>query len=225
MVSSPNIPMRTLLKWFTGLLIVKVTVSVVLLYPGYIPPDFETDFLLGRRDYFWGSYAWAFYAHLVSGPPTLLVGLVLLSDTFRRRWPNWHRRLGRFQVANVLCLLVPSGLWMACHAMTGPIAGAGFVSLSLATGVAAMIGWRCAVRKRFRSHRRWMLRLYVLLCSAVVIRIIGGLATVLESDALWVYQVTAWASWLGPLVVLELVLARRLSVRRAVPEVVVRNHP
>jgi hypothetical protein len=52
-----------------------------------------------------------------------------------------------------------------------------------------------------------MWRTFLLLCSAVVIRMIGGLATVAQFDAQWLYPLSTWASWLAPLLVFE---SRRL---------------
>jgi hypothetical protein len=49
-----------------------------------------------------------------------------------------------------------------------------------------------------------MWRTYLLLCSAVVIRLFGGLATVFAFDPPWVYPTSVWASWLVPLAVFEL---------------------
>lgn len=186
-----------------ALLIFKVTVSVVVGYRDYFPPDFNSDFLLGRSAYFWGFYSWAFYGHLVAGPATLLLGTVLISERFRRWAPRWHRRLGRAQVAAILLLLVPSGLWMARYAATGAIAGAGLATLAITTAVCTALGWRAAVRREFNVHRRWMFRTYLLLCSAVVIRLIGGLADVCQFDALWLYPLSTWVSWLAPLLIYE----------------------
>jgi len=189
------------------LLVLKVTLSVVIGYRDYLPPNFNSDFLLGRESYFFGPYSWAFYAHLVSGPASLVVGTSLMSDRFRQWAPKWHRRLGKLQVGNVLLLVVPSGLWMAWYAATGAVAGAGLGSLAVATAICATAGWRAAVARRFQEHRRWMWRTYILLCSAVVIRLIGGTSIVLQVDALWLYPISCWASWLAPLLVFEL-LAR-----------------
>lgn len=185
------------------LLVGKVTLSVVIGYCDYLPPNFDSDFLRGREAYFWGAYGWAFYAHLVAGPVSLLCGTILLSERFRNIAPKWHRYLGRLQVACVLLLLVPSGLWMAWYAATGFAAGAGLAALAIATAICIVRGWKTAVARRFADHRRWMWRTYLLLCSAVVIRIIGGLATVAELDALWLYPLAAWGSWLAPLLVYE----------------------
>jgi hypothetical protein len=200
-----SIALRRLLTLLAALLICKVTASVVIEYRRYFPPDFESDFLRGREAYFWGAYQWAFFAHLISGPASLLLGMILLSDRFRRSVPTWHRRLGRVQVACVLLLVTPSGLWMAPYAATGAAAAVGLSSLAIATAGCVILGWRAAAARRFADHRRWMSRTFILLCSAVVLRVIGGLATVAQFDAPWLYPLSIWASWLVPLAILEFV--------------------
>lgn len=195
--------LRELLALGAVILILKVTVGVLVEYRHYFPPRFDSDFLRGREPYFWGAYRWAFYAHLISGPAALILGTILVSERFRNAVPAWHRRLGRIQVACVLLLVTPSGLCMARYAATGIFAAAGLGALAIATGSCVALGWRAAVGRRFADHRRWMWRTYLLLCSAVVIRLIGGLATVAHFDAVWVYPASTWASWLVPLAVFE----------------------
>lgn len=207
--------LQRILKLLVALLILKVTFGVMLGYRDYIPPNFDNDFLSGRQSYFSGAYQWAFYAHIVSGPVSLVLGLILVSESFRRRFPKWHRLLGKVQAGIVLILLAPSGLWMACYAQTGSVAGVGFALLAIATGTCVLFGWRTAVKKRFAEHRRWMLRCFLLLCSAVVVRIIGGLATVAAVGDLWIYPLTAWASWLVLLTAFEFTDAVRRRFRRA----------
>jgi uncharacterized membrane protein len=185
------------------LLVCKVILGVVIGYRDYWPPDFNSDFLLGREAYFFGAYRWAFYAHLVSGPASLVVGTILVSDRFRRSAPQWHRAMGKFQIVCVLLILAPSGLWMAWYAVSGAVAGMGLALLAIATATCAALGWRAAVSQRFDEHRRWMSRTYLLLCSAVVIRLIGGWATMFQIDANSVYPLSAWASWLVPLLIYE----------------------
>jgi hypothetical protein len=195
---------RRILSVVAALLILKVTGSVLLNYRDYIPPNFDSGFLRGREAYFAGSYHWVFYAHIVSGPLALILGLVLLSEYVRQWFPRWHRVLGRLQVLGVLLFVAPSGLWMAFHAEAGPIAACGFATLAIATAICTAMGWRSAVKRRFAEHRRWMWRSFLLLSSAVVLRMLGGLATVTGVGALWIDQVTPWASWLVPIVVFDL---------------------
>jgi hypothetical protein len=184
-------------------LICKTVASVVWGYRQYLPPDFQSDFLQGRESYFGGAYGWAFYAHLAAGPASLILGTILLSGRFRQRAAAWHRRLGRVQGLCVLLVLVPSGLWMSWYATTGALAALGLGSLAIATAACVLLGWKAAVQQRLVDHKRWMWRTYLLLCSAVVIRVIGGLATVTGFEAPWLYPLSTWVSWLVPLLVFE----------------------
>lgn len=190
------------------LLILKIVVITWISYRDYMPPNFQSDFLAGREGYFFGTYQWAFFPHIVSGPVSLLLGMLLLSDRFRTKSPLWHRRLGKVQVANVLLIVAPSGLWMAWYAAMGPIAAVGFAGLAFATGATVALGWRTAVKRRIEAHRRWMNRCFVLLCSAVVVRVNGGLGLAAGIDAHWFYVQIAWTSWLVPLALLELFQSR-----------------
>jgi hypothetical protein len=198
-----SLSLARVLAMLAVLLVCKVTVSIVIGYRHYLPPSFESEFLLGRESYFWGPYAGAFYVHLVSGPITLVLGTLLVSGPFRRAAPVWHQRLGRLQGLCVLLFLTPSGLWMAWYAATGTLAAAGLGSLAIATAACVVLGWKADIERRFDDHRIWMGRTYMLLISAVVIRMIGGLATVAGLDALWLYPLSTWASWLVPLAVYE----------------------
>jgi hypothetical protein len=201
--------LSTTLRVLTAVVILKVTAAVVAGYRNYLPPNFQSDFLRGREAHFVGPYQWAFNAHIAAGPCALVLGLILLSNRFRLRFPAWHRVLGRIQVANVLLLVVPSGFWMANYAAAGPIAAAGFAGLALATGATITLGWRTAVQRKFLVHRRWMVRNYVLLCSAVVLRVVVGAATVLGVDVVWFDPLVSWACWLVPLALYELLRGRQ----------------
>jgi hypothetical protein len=214
----------TLLHWLrilAALLILKVTITIILGYRDYFPPDFASDFLRGRQSYFAGAYQWAFYTHIVAGPITLLLGLFLVSEQFRRHAPRLHRAIGKAQITIVLFLLCPSGIWMAYYAATGAYAAAAFGALAIATGTCALFGWHNAVNLRFSVHRRWMWRCFLLLCSAVLLRLIGGLLTVTDIDVPWSYGAAAWLSWLMPLTAFELWEAgkRKLGRSGAVAEV------
>jgi uncharacterized membrane protein len=193
-----------ILTGLAAVLILKVTASVVSNYHNYFPPNFFSDFLRGRESYFFGAYQWAFYTHIISGPVALVLGLILIGERFRTRFPKWHRYLGRVQVGVVLLLVTPSGLSMAYHAAAGPIAAVGLATLAIATAICISLGLRSAMTRRFAAHRRWMCRCYLLLCSAVVLRLIGGLATVTGVTATWVDPVAVWSSWLLPLAAFEL---------------------
>jgi hypothetical protein len=198
----PTLPER-ILALLAGVLILKVTTNVVSNYHNYFPPDFASDFLRGRERHFLGVYQWAFYTHILSGPVALILGLILIGERSRARFPRWHRYLGRLQVACVLLLVTPSGLGMAYHAAAGPIAAVGLAALAIVTAICVSLGARAAVTRRFFDHRRWMWRCYLLLCSAVVLRVLGGLATVTGVTAPWVDPLAIWMSGVVPVTAFE----------------------
>jgi hypothetical protein len=78
--------------------------------------------------------------------------------------------------------------------------------LSAATAGSAIIGVVYARRRRFDLHRRWMVRSYVLICSAVALRLISGAAGLVGvSNPEDAYIIAAWSSWLLPLAAYEIV--------------------
>ena len=95
------------LRWLAVVLILRVLVTILANYPDYFPPDFDSLFLQGREATFTGVYRPAFYLHIFSAPVVLVNGLVLLSETVRRRYGGLHRVLGRVQVVVLLLLVLP----------------------------------------------------------------------------------------------------------------------
>lgn len=198
-----------LLKWVVVLLIVKVTVNVLSNYPDYFPASFAAEFLQERESYFHGTYQIAFYAHIVASPIALLSCLLLLNNRLRQRYRTFHRYLGRFNVFNIGLLVAPSGLWMSLYAYTGSIAGAGFAVQSILLAFFVYCGWFNACKQQFEQHRAWMLRCFILLNAAIVLRLLSGAATLLTLDPESSYRFAAWASWLVPLGLFEALRGRK----------------
>ena len=205
--------LTTVLRWLAVVLILRVLVTILANYPDYFPPNFDSLFLQGREATFSGAYRPAFYVHIFSGPVVLLGGLILLSERVRRRHGGLHRGLGRVQVVVLLLFVLPSSVMMSRHAFGGWPAGLSFLLLSAATAGCAIAGVVYACRRRYDQHRRWMLRCYVLICSAVALRLISGAAGLVGVPSPeQAYIVAAWSSWLVPLAAFE--IAERLSTHR-----------
>ena len=66
--------------WATFALSGKILASILTEYVNYFPPDFNAEFLLGRGSYFFGSYALAFYAHIIISPVALILGCLLYTS-------------------------------------------------------------------------------------------------------------------------------------------------
>jgi uncharacterized membrane protein len=198
--------LTTALRWLAALLILRVLVAILANYPDYFPPNFDSLFLQGREATFAGPYPPAFYVHIFSGPVVLFNGLLLMSTYIRRHYGGLHRFLGYVQVVVLLVFVLPSSVVMSWHAFGGWPAGLSFLLLSAATAGCAIIGVAHARRRRYAMHRRWMLRCYVLICSAVSLRLISGAAGLVGVPSPeGAYIIAAWSSWLIPLATYELV--------------------
>ena len=201
-----------MLRYGIGLLLIlfalREMIGILSQYRWYFPPDFQASgFLQGRESFFHGSYRIAFYIHIVCGPLAILIATFLVWSGHRNYQVRLHRVLGKVQFVLVL-LLAPSGLVMATRTYTGTLAGIGFGLLAVLT--LASMGMLLAHVKRgeVARHRVWATRLFIMLLSPILLRMISGAAVVtgMESDGL--YQFSAWGSWLVPLIAYELWVGR-----------------
>jgi hypothetical protein len=195
--------LKTLAFVATTILFAKVLLSIVLEYRWYFPANFESAFLTGRRESFVGLYRAAFYAHILGGPVAILLGAFLVWSGARARFPAFHRWAGRVQIPLILVVLVPSGLVMATQALAGPIAGFGFASLSVATGVCAVAAVYFACNRLFTQHQLWATRCWLLLLSPLIFRLASGALIVTAMESANAYCANAWLSWLLPLAIYE----------------------
>jgi uncharacterized membrane protein len=218
--------LTTVLRWLAVVLILRVLVTIVANYPDYFPPDFDSLFLQGREATFAGTYRVAFYVHIFTAPVVLFNGLILLNEYVRRRHRGLHRVLGRVQVVVLLLLVLPSSVVMSQHAFGGWPAGLSFLLLSVATAGCVLVGVVHARRRRYNLHRVWMIRSYVLICSAVALRLISGAAGLVGVPSPeGAYIVAAWSSWLFPLAAHELVQRLPENRRPDTPSLLRAEHP
>jgi uncharacterized membrane protein len=198
--------LTTVLRWLAAVLILRVLITILANYPDYFPPNFDSLFLEGREATFTGPYRPAFYIHIFSGPVVLCNGLILMSEHVRLHYGSLHRYLGRIQVVVLLVFVLPTSVVMSRHAFGGWPAGLSFLLLSATTAGCAIVGVASARRHHYARHRRWMTRCYVLICSAVLLRLISGAAGLVGvPSAEGAYTCAAWVSWLFPLAAYEIV--------------------
>lgn len=206
-------------KVLMAVVLLRVFCLILLEYPNYFPANFESMFLAGRDGYFYGHYSIAFYAHIVTGPISLLLAALLMSSG--RGWisSRWlmarHAMMGKSLAAIVVLAMLPSGVVMATRAFTGPIAGLGFASQALLTGVTVVLAANYARRRNYERHQRWATRCFLLLLAPLLLRLGTGFFYVTGIESAATYQLLAWISWIVPLVCYESVWrirARRVEI-------------
>ena len=172
-----------------------------------------------------GHFALTF-AHMVGGTGMLFLGgLNLYLATRNDRFPL-HRRVGQAYLlfgtfGATMAMIITSST--AHKTPGGPILTSSTISLlTLASAwlCFAALGWRAARNRRFTSHAHWMVRSYVLVWSFVFCRIASRISNI---DDIGGGEAFIWLSWIGPLLVCEMVLqwgeGSRKSPRRLRQEV------
>ena len=160
-----------------------------------------------------GHFALTF-AHMVCGTGMLFLGGLNLYLAARNNNYPLHRMVGKAYLVfgtfgAVVAMVVTAS---PAHKTPGsPILTAISVSLlTLATAwlCFAALGLRAARNRRFQSHSQWMVRSYVLVWSFVFCRIASRFVPMGEDAFIWL-------SWVGPLLVCEMVLQWPEGARKA----------
>ena len=195
--------LRAAVSLLALLLVARVLMSILLTYQDYFPADFNSAFLAGRQDHFRGIYKVAFYLHILIGPLTLVLAYALQFSGSLMRRLNLHRPLGKTQLTLIVLILSPTGLVMSTEANTGAIAGWGFGALSLLLSWVAIQAVLEIRRGNVAAHRIWANRCFLMLNSPLILRLNSGTCYLLGTESDLTYQLSAWLSWLAPLVLYE----------------------
>ncbi|MFJ5880680.1 DUF2306 domain-containing protein [Kitasatospora cineracea] len=148
--------------------------------------------------------------HIGGGVTALVAGLPQFLPGLRARRPAAHRRTGRLYVLAAAATGL-GGLLIAPHGLYPPVAPLGFTVLALLTLTTTALGLHHARHGRVPAHRRWMLRSYALMFTAVTFRLWLFLLAPTPLSPAAVYASGAWVSWLVNLAVAERLLRGRRS--------------
>lgn len=104
--------------------------------------------------------------HLVSSIPFCILGAFQFLPSFRKRYPKWHGRAGRWLVAAGISSAV-SGLWMThYYSFPDDLQGDLLYMVRLLVGLAMvsfiLLGIYAVLKKRFAQHGASMIRAYAL---------------------------------------------------------------
>jgi Predicted membrane protein (DUF2306) len=157
--------------------------------------------------------------HLVSAAIIMLAGAVQLVPQVRSRFPVFHRWNGRTYMLATVAL---SGAGVYMHWVRGSV---GDVSQHIGGTVNALLIWfsagmalRYALARDFRTHRRWALRLFIVVSASWFLRIMFFLSFLVFQRPVGFDPTTfagpfltflSFAQYLVPLAVLELYFRAR----------------
>lgn len=210
---------RRYLKW--GVLALAVALGLMILAPfgHYFAADLEYGFLRDKNDFFFNSgYYLAFYAHIVAAPLAFFIGTLQVSRTIRVRRPLLHRFAGRAYCGCVLVAAAPGGLVMGWRAYGGLPSALCFTLLAALTWMTTLVGWHYGRRGDARRHSKWMIRSYLLISSAICLRVLHPLLAAMGLGHELTYQIAVWSSWLLPLGMFEIGTRLRRNCRHPYPQ-------
>lgn len=207
--------------------VVFVLIMLQIALPYLIPPfPTDIDFLANKEDYLTQDafYMSAFYTHISSSCLVLALGLPLFSPYFLQKFPQWHRRFGRYYSYLLLFLAAPSGLIMAFSGSGGLWAQIAFVCQALLWWALTAQAFRLALAKKFRAHAAFMIRSYAFSLSAISLRLFSYLISYLRYEYdipcpserfpylcyPQIYGFEAWASWIFNALIAEILIAQGL---------------
>ena len=163
-----------------------------------------------------------FYVHITTSLLVLVAGLLQFLPGLARRGPGLHRQLGKFYIIGILALAAPSGLILARFANGGLAAQVGFSLQCLVWWLCTWRAYQAARQRQWSLHVAWMLRSYAVTLAALARR--GEsyvMYYVFETKPIETYLTVTWLSWVGNLVLVEIMLEvglGRYFLREFMPE-------
>jgi hypothetical protein len=204
----PSIPVsKRLPSGIFTMLVVVATLLVLRFVAHYLPHYFVITPESFGPD-FWPRRG-GLLVHLTASAVAILTGPAQLWLGERRIALRWHRSIGLAYVGAVIVGSM-SAAYLAVTA-SGPGWGYRFGLIGLATAWLVTTGqaYREILRRNILTHRVWMIRSYTLTMAFVFVRAIDEIGIPLgwTNDAQRA-TIGAWACWIVPLAILELVRRR-----------------
>jgi uncharacterized membrane protein len=152
--------------------------------------------------------------HLASAVVIILAGLLQLIPQIRQRAPWLHRWNGRLYIVTAFAISIAGLYMMWVHGGAGDLSQyIGNSLLAVLIMLCAVMASRSAIVRDFKTHRRWALRLYLVVSASLFIRAGVFLSFLLNGGPFGFDPTTftgpflsfiAFAQYLVPLAVLEI---------------------
>lgn len=177
----------------------------------YIPFNPNVSFLMIKQTEVQDrpEYLSFFYTHVYTSIFVLLSGfLAILRKDFGIK--NFHKNMGKIYIFLILILAAPSGIYMGFFANGGFLSKISFVILGTLWWITTYKAYKAARQKRFKEHKQWMWRSFVLSLSALTLRIWKVIIVYLfHPNPMDVYQIIAWLGWIPNILLIEYLITKK----------------
>src|SRR6476469_2672875 len=148
-----------------------------------------------------------FYVHITTSLVVLVAALLQFLPWLAQRGPGLHRQLGKGYVIGILAFAAPSGLILARFANGGLAAQVGFTLQCVVWWLCTWRAYQAARQRQWSLHVEWMLRSFAVTLAALALR--GEsyvMYYVFETKPIETYLTVTWLSWVGNLILVEILL-------------------
>ncbi|MDH6251686.1 hypothetical protein M2347_001413 [Chryseobacterium sp. H1D6B] len=178
----------------------------------YIPLESDVSFLMIKQTevHERPEYLAFFYTHVYTSIFVLLFGfLAVLRNDFGMK--NFHRTTGKVYILLLLLFSAPAGIYMGVFANGGIYSKLSFVILGCLWWFTTFRAYQLVREKKFKLHKQWMWRSYVLALSAVTLRMWKVIIVFLfHAEPMDVYQIIAWLGWVPNILLIEFLIRKKL---------------
>jgi len=173
------------------------------LYPLiYVFLDHKQTFLSSKNPEILHSLIWKilFFAHIIFGGLSLLIGWRQFGKNFREKHPKTHRIIGIIYIFSVVISSI-SGIYIGFFANGGWISALGFISLGLIWFGTTVKSFLEIKKSNIMKHQNLMIYSYACTFAAVTLRLWFPLLKSLTGDPQISYLIVAWLCWIPNLIV------------------------
>jgi len=164
-----------------------------------LTPALRQDFVLNMIQ---EASATGTLLHFLAGGVVIIVGAMQFNGSFRSKYLNVHRVLGRIYVVG--CIVGGfAGLYLAFYSTGGIVSHWGFGLLAVCWIITTAMAYRHIRAGRVRIHQDWMIRSYALTLAAVTLRIYLPISQISGYEFEEAYRAIAWMCWVPNLIVAE----------------------
>lgn len=191
-------------------IVLAIVVPVILYYlwtRGFVYFKYSREIY---TDYFWYRAPWLL-VHVICGIVATLIGPFQFITAFRKRYPQWHRGLGKTYMGAIV-LSTGVSFYLVSTAQLGIPYATGLAMLGIVWLGTTVMAWASIVNGNVAMHREWMTKSYVLTLSFIGFRLVEDIMTHMNISSFVERKVLmAWACWSIPFFFTEIILqARRM---------------
>ena len=160
------------------------------------------------NNYYWPN-RWWLVGHLLGGMTALLIGPFQFSKTFRNKYLQIHRNLGKIYIIAIIIASFCAIYMSFTVALQVNIAWSiSLFFLALPWLISVLMAYRMVRLKRIPQHKEWMIRSYVITFAFVLFRLLDE--TTIARSLMETFEergpTCIWLAWAVPLFFTEVIL-------------------